>query len=335
MSKKATIVGTTVFEYLERFPDLPSRSIARKLNEDHPLLFPDIDSARSSIRYFRGQNGQFGRKHCSIGKFYKPAGSVLDGYIPLPPPLADDKPWAVVPLQFKRALLISDIHVPYHNVNACRLAIQHGLKLGVDCVIVNGDLCDFHSVSFWERDPRRRFLVDELESARRFLEVLRDTFPKARIVLKEGNHEERLWRWVWARVPEFAGLKELSLNEILYLPDYGIELVDNKKPIRCANDLYILHGHEFRSPFQNPVNAARGLYLRANCNAICGDLHQTSQHTGTGLEKTISCWSVGCLCDLHPRYMPLNKWNLGFAFIEILKKNWRVENFKIINGMVV
>ena len=328
--------GAIVIEFLEKYPNLPNRSIARLLVDENPTLFRDIESARGQVRSYRGQRGgEIRSKKFAGGKFHKEAGDVLDGFIPLPPPLAEAKPWSIVHVEFKKALLISDIHVPYHDISACRLAIQHGKKLGVDCIIINGDLCDFHSVSFWERDPSRRSLVTELEVARRFLEVLRQEFPKARIIFKEGNHEERLWRWVWSRVPEFAGMKEISLANILYLADYEIELVDNKKPIRCGTHLHVLHGHEFRAPMTNPVNPARGLFLRANCNAICGDLHQTSQHTGTGLDKTISCWSQGCLCDLHPLYMPLNKWNLGFATIELNGNSWSVDNRKIINGKVV
>lgn len=328
--------GNLTIQYLEQFPNLPNRSIARLIVEQHPGVFRDVEAARHSVRQFRGQSGSQNRAHkYGGGKFYGNAGSVTDGFVPLPPPLDIKSPWKIVPVDFKKALVISDIHVPYQDNDVCRIAIDYGKRLKVDCVIVNGDLCDFHSISFWERDPSHRDFSKELESCRRFLEVLREQFPKARIVFKEGNHEERLWRWVWSRVPEFANLKELSLSNVLYMPDYGIELVADKKPIRCGQHLHILHGHEFRAPMTNPVNPARGLFLRANCNAMCGDLHQTSQHTGTGLDKTISCWSVGCLCDLHPLYMPLNKWNHGFATIEMFGDSWSVENKKIIKGKVV
>jgi hypothetical protein len=50
----------------------------------------------------------------------------------------------------------------------------------------------------------------------------------------------------------------------------------------------------------------------------------------------MSCWSVGGLCNLRPKYMPLNKWNHGFATIEIHTDGmWSVENKKIISGRVV
>jgi len=37
-------------------------------------------------------------------------------------------------------------------------------------------------------------------------------------------------------------------------------------------------------------------------------------HTEMTIErKQISSWSIGCLCGLAPQFMPVNKWNHGFA----------------------
>lgn len=320
-------------EACRRQPHQPSRTIARQLHEEHWQLFESVEKARTVVRYCRGR---IGARHRRENKDIIPGEefSQADGAIPLPPPVTSET-WSVVPVEFKQALVISDIHVPYHNAEAVQTALQYGRKRKPDAIILNGDLADFQSISFFERDPRRRHLRDELETCERFLEVLRDAFPRARILYKEGNHEERLWRYCWRNVPELADLEELSLGELLHLKDYGVELVADKRPIRCGEHLYLLHGHEFRAPFVNPVNPARGLYLRTKANALCGDLHQTSAHTEAGLDKIVSCWSAGCLCDLHPRYMPLNKWNLGFAFVTLDRNRWSVENLKIIAGKVV
>ena len=49
----------------------------------------------------------------------------------------------------------------------------------------------------------------------------------------------------------------------------------------------------------------------------------------------MACWSTGCLCDLHPRYMPLNKWNHGFAIVDLdTAGGFSVRNFRIIDGKV-
>jgi len=325
--------GDLVCEYLTQYPHQPSRTIARLLMKEVPNAFSCLESCRRSITKYRGITST--RRPFAQGVHHRAHGHQSDGYIPLPPPLVEDEPWSIVPVEFKRGLLLFDIHIPYHDESACQIALRHGRRLNPDCIVLAGDLMDFHAISSWERDPRRRDLVTELQTGERFIEVLRATFPKARIIMQEGNHEERLWRYAWRNIPELAGLPELSLAEVLHLKDYGVELVEGKKPIKAGPHLHILHGHEFGGFMTNPVNPARGLFLRGNTNAVCGHFHQTSEHTGPGLAHTTGCWSSGALCDMHPRYRPINKWNQGFMVLELHRSQWSVRNHKIIGGEVV
>ena len=334
-----TIVGQTVAAVLEQFgTKWPSKTIARYLLENHPQIFSSLEQARSAVRL---QRGACGKNNLSRKKLNRDHGSVRDGNIPLPDPIVHGKPWNVVPITFKTALLISDIHFPFHDKQSLELSLLTGEKHGVDCVIINGDMVDFYAASKFDKNPETRNLNAEIQMGRLFLEHLRQRFPKAQIVYKEGNHEERLWRYAWTQCPDLfsvldgSGAPMLSLKTLLDCDEYGVTVVTDKRPIRCGDHLHLLHGHEFRSPFQNPVNPARGLYLRAKCNAVCGDLHQSSNHTENGLTHTVSCWSAGCLCDLHPAYMPLNKWNLGFGIIHLDKSQWSFENKKVIKGQVV
>ena len=71
--------------------------------------------------------------------------------------------------------------------------------------------------------------------------------------------------------------------------------------------------------------------------ALCGHYHQSSDHTETRIDgDTITTWSTGCLCNLHPKYMPLNKWNLGFALYNQVDKDfWHLQNKRIIQNQVV
>lgn len=334
-----TPVGDAVVTILEEHPNYPSRTLAGILCDRHPILFPHLEQARNAIRHYRGAHA--GGGNFSAGRYHRPHGTQSDRLCPMPAPLESGKPWRIVPVEFKRALVLFDVHIPYHARKPLEMAVKYGREFRPDCIILGGDVVDFYAVSFWEKNPEERCLRDEIEAGKLFLEYLRDRFPRARIIYKEGNHEERLWRYCAARAEDLFGLLDsdgrriLRLDSLLDFKNYGVELVDNKQPIRCGPHLHILHGHEFRAPFQNPVNPARGLYLRAKCNAICGDLHQSSSHTEAGLTHTVSCWSAGALCDLHPRYMPLNKWNHGFATIELAGDAWSLQNKKIIGEKTV
>jgi len=337
--KKPNPKAEAAIEVIRSQPGFPSRTLARLLVDKHPGLFRDVEDARMTVRLHRGANGDRNRAGM---KTIIPKPDAPTVY-PLPDPIADrTTEWKVRKLEFDRCFLLSDVHVPFHDRAAVEIAYAHAKAQKPDLILLDGDFADFYSVSFFDKDPRRRFrLADEIEWIKSFLEFTRDSFPKARIVAKEGNHEERLARNVWKDAPELASVRLpdgspcVDLGVLLDYDGFRIEGVGNKQPILLGEHLYVLHGHEFRAPMTNPVNPARGLFLRTKTNAICGDMHQTSQHTESGLDHTISTWSIGCLCNLRPSYMPLNKWNHGFAMVESHRGSWSVANHKIIHGKVV
>jgi hypothetical protein len=103
-----------------------------------------------------------------------------------------------------------------------------------------------------------------------------------------------------------------------------------------AGGLNIIHGHEFSSGFFSPVNIARGLFLRGKVSAMQGHNHSSSEHTESDMNgKITTTWSLGCLCELHPAYLPLNKWNLGFAVVDIDGENFDVRNKRIYKGNIL
>ncbi len=86
----------------------------------------------------------------------------------------------------------------------------------------------------------------------------------------------------------------------------------------------------------NPVNPARGLYNRAKKIALYFHFHQTSEHNESAINgDIITTWSGGCMCDLHPEYLPLNKWNNGFVEIYNDDEFFNIRNRKIVNYRLV
>lgn len=232
-----------------------------------------------------------------------------------------------------RVLRMSDLHIPYHAKDAIEIAIRYGKDNGADTILLSGDVFDFYAISRWEKDPRKRNLGAEIESGRRFLGYLRSEFPDADIIFKEGNHEERWESYLRSKAPELLGLEEFSWQGVYRLNDHGIDHVGDRRPIKLGK-LMDIHGHEYRFNISNPVNPARGLFLRGKVHAICGHFHQSSQHSEKRLDNhVISTWSTGCLCDLHPDYAPINNWNHGFVFAEIGQNGeFSVRNLRISHG---
>ena len=57
-----------VLDYLERFPEAPSKTLARKVYSENPAL-SSFNSVYSKIRYYRGQNGKRHRKQLQNTRF--------------------------------------------------------------------------------------------------------------------------------------------------------------------------------------------------------------------------------------------------------------------------
>jgi hypothetical protein len=171
---------------------------------------------------------------------------------------------------------------------------------------------------------------------RSFISQLVKLFPKTRIIYKAGNHCERYEKKIMKNLPQFIDLGWMTLETALHWEQpYKIEVVKNKRIIK-AGHLNICHGHEFAKGFIAPVNVARGFYLRAKTNIIAGHHHRISEHIETDINnKTVGAWSTGCLCELHPQYMPNNNWQHGFATVEINGNDFKVNNIKIINGKIL
>jgi len=324
---KAEIVRS----YLERFPDTENLTLAKVLHKELPTVFMSLESARDIVRRLRGAKGSYHNKHAVNKATFKPLGWQKDV---IPKTLARTREPIVLSGALK-VLILSDIHIPYHDEIAVAAAIAHGKKKKPDVIILNGDIGDFYGVSRHDKDPRRS-LADELDAIRQFLFYLRKQFPNARILYKIGNHEARMEMFLVKNAPVLLGVSDFELPVLLKFEESKIELVPSLTLIRLGS-LPIYHGHELPQGMSSPVNPARGIWMRVQESLICGHWHRTSEHTeSTGLNKKLSsCWSTGCLCDLTPDYAIVNRWNHGFAWVETQADgNYEVTNHKIINGRV-
>ncbi len=326
-----------VHDLLEQFPNTPSLTLAKKVMTDNPSMFTTVEAARTAIRYFRGATGSKSRKHAHA-KLARPFDESL--FNPFGIPESDEVEFIpfILPESCSRVLYLTDIHVPYHNIEALTAAIQLGMDRRIDTVFIGGDFLDFYSLSTFERDPRQRGFADELEMGREVLGIIRREFPDAAMFYQLGNHEERFERYMRVKAPELLSVDEFRIDKLLGFEKLGIELIDGKR-VAKAGKLNIVHGHEFgRGGASSSVNPARGLYNRSKTSTICGHHHQTSEHTERDLNgDLVTTWSCGCLCELSPDYMPINRWNHGAAFIEIDHTNgwFKVENKRIINGSII
>jgi predicted phosphodiesterase len=324
MEKRFTKVNIAK-EYREKYGwEMPTLKLARIIVKDNPLLFNSVDSARVSLRGIEGKAGRNYKKHIDIPERPKN---------PYKLPESDETIYEPYSLEAKRLLILSDIHIPYHSIEAITIAFDWAKKQKPDTILLNGDTLDFFGLSRFAKDPKKRSFSSELESFKDFINILKQTFD-AKIIFKMGNHCERYEHFLWMKAGELIGVEEFDISNILKARAEGIEVIKDKRIIK-AGGLNIIHGHEYPGAF-SPVNIARGLFTKGKVSAMQGHNHQSSEHTETDMNGNITTtWSVGCLSELHPMYMPLNKWNHGFAYVEIDGEDFQVQNKRIHKGKIL
>lgn len=319
-------------ELVRRHPDAPARTLGRRLAEEAGGAIT-LQQGYARIRGVLGLKGARLRRRAadrSLHRSPRAAGS--------PPPMPPSKaePWGPFELGVTGTVgVLSDIHVPYHDQAALQAAVDQLKGDRIEGLVLNGDICDFYSISRYVKNPRRRNLKAEVQATREMLAWLRGHFPGIPVALKAGNHEERWAVWLHQHAPEISDDPRMGLEEWFDLPKLGIAYVEDKRPI-MAGALPILHGHEKGNGISAPVNQARGAFLRLHHTVLEGHGHRTSAHCEPDMfGREVFCWSTGCLCDLHPEYAPINKFNHGFATVGVEPTGeFNVQNFRIANGKV-
>ena len=324
MSTQNPIGSEIVDEALKLYPDLPSHQLARMIYRDNPTVFRNQEAVRNAIRYRRGATGKAHRQQVGLDTPTTPVRTIPDSWA---------REWSPFIMDgVSKVAILSDIHVPYHTPQAIECAVKRAKKQDVDGIILNGDTIDCHSLSQFIRDPRARSFKEERQTTNELLEYLRQEFPNARIVWRDGNHEDRFKTYMMQKAPEVYDERFFSIDRLLNFDDLCIEYVTDKRIVMLGG-LAVMHGHEFHKGFAPPVNPARGAYLKAKQSVIVGHHHRTSEHTETALDGTMTTtWSVGCLSDLHPAYSPYNSYNHGSAIVSLDGSYYEVANYRIVNG---
>lgn len=327
-------------ELVTKFPNTSKSELAKLLYKANKALFTDEENARSAIKRATGTDGKKNRRTIKATTYQekRPSGIVYNPY-ELPDQITDVNNPYVIPVDETSILgIISDIHMPYQNNQALTSALDYLKKRKITHLYINGDLIDAYTMSTFDKDPGKKNWKYEVDVVRNFLKTLKNKFKGVKIILKEGNHDERFKRFMMRKAPELLGFEVFRLDILLGLRELDIDFVPSKQ-IAKAGDTLIVHGHEFGNQMFAPVNPARGFFMKTNSNVIGSHHHQISEYfVKTADGKTIRCYSTGHLGDESPDYRPFNNWSLGFADVTFEKNNEILEslvhNYRIKNGKV-
>jgi UDP-2,3-diacylglucosamine pyrophosphatase LpxH len=241
--------------------------------------------------------------------------------------------------KWRRAIVIGDVHIPYHDVAVTNLVYDFMEEMQPDLIIIIGDYADCYEISDFAKDPSRKVsFVDESRIVVSNLTYIRKVCPRAKIVYICGNHEHRLHRFLIRNAPALVGLPGTTIPEIFQFKKLGIEWVD------CTaekfHDTYwqfeeyeILFGH-FARITKHSAYCAKNLIDDYGVSLIQGHVHSMGFHERNHERGTVGGWENGCLCDLNPMYMKQKNWMHGFHIVwfETPGRFFDVQEVRIING---
>lgn len=335
-----TIKGELAQEYLRKYPDKNKLTLARILYKENPEVYGTIEDARSQIRRWTGALGKDHRQAISTKEFYRKTDNHNPFNFPEPEPVRQTTQYYFPFQSANKVLIMADLQIPFHALEAIEPAINYGLQKNVNSVLLLGDVCDMFGISPFVKDPREGFLADEVESVIHFLTELRKIFPGCEIFWKKGNHEYRFDRYMMIKAPELFGIPNFDFANLFKLnePHLNIKLIGDKQIIK-AGKLNLMHAHELGRTMFNSVivSPAKWLYDKTTANSACADFHRTSNYNKGNIDHDfIGTWTIGCMCNKSPEFLPVNQWNWGFAITEFENNGiFHFDNKTIDKGKVL
>jgi predicted phosphodiesterase len=326
-----------ILDYLEKFPNAPSRTIAKKIYNENAAFFTDAENVYFRVRYYRGQSGSTNRNKLKNTKFQKELKvKVMIQKLQLPESHTKVRNSFTFPTGCKKLGVFGDVHIPYHDNTALEVMFKKFEEEKVDSIFINGDLLDFYQLSFHEKDPREVHFKGEIEAGKEFLAYIRNRFPDIPIYYITGNHENRFERYLRIKASELLDIDECRLDVILHVAEYKIEYLPFRSKV-VFGDYTIEHGDKI--PGAGGVVPARTLLMRLKSNSIVNHFHKSSESSqriyGVGEPTNIRAYSLGCMCDLAPEYMEINEWNHGFCIMSKIKDKVSVSNYKIEGNILI
>lgn len=349
MPRKPSRAAEVCREYCGEFPDEDNRTVARALHKQHPRLFASVEYARNHVRRVRGLMGQRNADYVADKSLFREPGKA--GQVKLPEFI--EQKWEPIQIDGPATIaVLSDLHVPYTTKSALETAVAYVKRYHKpDVVLLNGDIFDFHQGSRFEHEPDSLTMTEEIPMGVQLMIWLRQEFPKARMIFKEGNHDERWSRWLvqggsmeLARVAglRLQGMLAKEIDRVYYKRDgektetlapYGWQYITDRGWIK-AGHLPIMHGHELG--IKSSVSPGRAAFLKLSHSVMIGHLHQTNtfrkQNKVAGEQ---AAFTVGCLSGLTPFWNRTASFNHGFAVVEVGSDGeYNVHNYAISGGKV-
>jgi hypothetical protein len=236
-----------------------------------------------------------------------------------------------------RFLCVPDSHGYLNDWEAASGLLAFIRYYGPVRIFMLGDHVDFAAISRFDKPPSDIDRIGEdVAACQKYLALIRESAPNARIHYLKGNHEARFARFLWKNREAAALLKakDMDLPTYLELGKHNIEWVESGA-IEVTPALVVKHGHMVR---MRSGYTATGELERNGVSGISGHSHRLGQVYKRSRLGVLTWVESGCTCFYDPDYMEgqVSDWQQGLSFGTISRRGrgFSVHTAPIIQGRV-
>lgn len=226
----------------------------------------------------------------------------------------------------KRVLVAADPHFDLHDARAWQAFRTRHAAVRPALTVILGDVLDLGMLSRFTQEPDAQCHVDvQIDAAVPELNALREEC--GRLLVMEGNHDERLFSSLIAKNPTaFRKLRGLTLPE--QMRAFGmredIEWVREGVgvhgiwigPEEHWGSILLRHGDKNSSRYGLGVHLARSALMKNGCSVAIGHAHRAQMYYQTQRGRTRYGIAVPCLCqDMH--YAGDPDWQRGWLEVDV------------------
>jgi hypothetical protein len=223
---------------------------------------------------------------------------------------------------------LCDPHNPFQDKVVLSLVEDFLKELQPDFIIYPGDVNDFYQISKFDKNPSRiDKMQDDIDDTHAMFKRHREICPNAIMKLLDGNHEDRLERYLWSSAPALSSLRCLEIDELFGLKEFDIEHI----PYECGlmiNDIFlVLHGN---IASMHSGYTAKRMFEKHGGNGLCGHCHRGGSFYKRDRFGTWGWFEGFCLCKLDPDWIMNPNWVQGINLVHFQGKRFWVEQIPIV-----
>lgn len=217
-----------------------------------------------------------------------------------------------------RILVIPDMHVPYHDARVWATILAAVKASKPETIVIIGDFADCYAVSSHPKSlDRKADFAAEIDVVNTELDRLQKVAgPECRIIFCEGNHEDRITRYLQSRAPELGGLHGMRAAGLFRARDRGIAWVPYRRHIKIGRCSFT---HDVG---RCGVNTARQSLIDFGGNLVVGHSHRGGvAYQGEAKGANHFCLNVGWGGDVDEidyvhRIRAKRDWAHGFGVVD-------------------